>query len=352
VTYGSNVTLGDSIVISGAVYIPPGTIISSFAVLIDGSRVGAQPGRQVNITYTEGGVTVGFTHIPEEAHRIEDLIKDTNRSAVNLSGGGVAELVDDDGDFGIRIYANGSIAGVIEAAETGINPENGSKPLTGLRGSYLYIRAPPGINSSNTENITIWLRYPGGLDESTVYVNRFNPQADRWERLTAGTWKANGSVYVNVTELSVYGVSGEAKVPQPIGGGGGDGAGTVRPRLVLLANSIDYNLSSNFTAFLEGQGIDIVYVDASNFSEYKTEKFIVILGGPDTYEGVGEIVREVLDEGEQGWLREKGNRRMYVKTSVWRMGQVVMIIAGSDRWQTRLAVEENRLVVKEKVEGG
>jgi hypothetical protein len=135
-------------------------------------------------------------------------------------------------------------------------------------------------------------------------------------------------------------------------GTSGGGAGTVRPRLVLLANSIDYSLSSNLTALLKAHGIGITYINATNFSSYNTSKFVVILGGPDAYEGVGEIVREVLDEGEQGWLREKGNRGMYVKTNVWAMGQTVMVIAGSDREHTMLAVEENRLEVKKKVERG
>lgn len=42
---------------------------------------------------------------------------------------------------------------------------------------------------------------------------------------------------------------------------------------------------------------------------------------------------------------------MYVKTNVWARGQVVMIIAGSDRGQTRQAGEENNLAVKTTIRG-
>jgi parallel beta-helix repeat protein len=140
-------------------------------------------------------------------------------------------------------------------------------------------------------------------------------------------------------------------VPTVSGGGGGGGA-AAKPRIVLLANSIDLNLSSGFFGFLRNQGIDIVYVNASNFSNYKTEKFIVILGGPDAPEGVGEVVREVLNESEQAELRTPGAKKMYVKANVWRSyNQVVMVIAGSGRDQTREAEEENKLLVRKKVKG-
>ena len=115
-----------------------------------------------------------------------------------------------------------------------------------------------------------------------------------------------------------------------------------KPRILLLANSIDYSLASDFFRFLENKGIEVVRATASDFYQYKNEKFIVILGGPDAYEGVGEIVREVLMNREQNWLRERGNRRMYVKTNVWTQGQVVFIIAGSDRYETQRAHEESR----------
>jgi parallel beta-helix repeat protein len=139
--------------------------------------------------------------------------------------------------------------------------------------------------------------------------------------------------------------------PTILAAGGGGGA-AARPRIVLLANSIDLNLSSGFFGFLRNEGIDIVYVNASNFSEYRTEKFIVILGGPDALEGVGEIVREILNESEQEELRTPGAKKIYMKANVWRSyNQVVMVIAGSGRDQTREAEEENKFLVRKKVKG-
>jgi hypothetical protein len=156
----------------------------------------------------------------------------------------------------------------------------------------------------------------------------------------------------NVPPISTSTQISVANVPEEVTGGGGGGGAAAKPRIVLLANSIDLNLSSGFFGFLRNQGIDIVYVNASNFSDYKTEKFIVILGGPDAPEGVGEVVREVLNESEQAELRTPGAKKMYVKANVWRSyNQVVMVIAGSGRDQTREASEDNKQTVKVKVKG-
>lgn len=122
-----------------------------------------------------------------------------------------------------------------------------------------------------------------------------------------------------------------------------------KPKTVLLANSIDYNLASDFLGFLRNRGMDVIHTDASNFNQYQTEKFIVILGGPDAYGGVGNIVQQVLTLEEQEFLRAVGNRNMYVKTNKWALGQVVHVIAGSDRNQTKKAHEENRNNLSQRI---
>lgn len=121
-----------------------------------------------------------------------------------------------------------------------------------------------------------------------------------------------------------------------------------KPRIVVLANSIDYALATDFFGFLGNKGIDVIHSNASDFEQYKNEKFIVILGGPDAYEGVGEIVKEVLKDDEEKYLRTKGNRKMYVKPNVWTQGQVVNVIAGSNRNETQKAHGENRADVENR----
>jgi plastocyanin len=97
--------------------------------------------------------------------------------------------------------------------------------------------------------------------------------------------------------------------------------------------------------------MEVMRVTAEDFKANREEKFIVILGGPDAYDGVGEIVQKVLSDEEAKQIREKGNRKMYVKTNVWRKGQVVHVIAGSDRNETKKAHEDNREKLDKDVKG-
>jgi hypothetical protein len=78
----------------------------------------------------------------------------------------------------------------------------------------------------------------------------------------------------------------------------------------------------------------------------------VILGGPDALEGVGEIVRIVLNEEEEMALRLPGVREFYVKDGVWNRGQKVVVIAGSDRELTRMMVLEKMEEVLSEVKEG
>lgn len=125
-----------------------------------------------------------------------------------------------------------------------------------------------------------------------------------------------------------------------------------KPKIVILANSIDYDLATDLFGFLKNKGMETVHATATDFEQYKNEKFIVILGGPDAYDGVGDVVMRILSEDEQNSIREKGNRKKYVKINPWgvRPGQRVTVLAGSDRNQTKKAHQEHRGEVAEGAE--
>ncbi len=120
-------------------------------------------------------------------------------------------------------------------------------------------------------------------------------------------------------------------------------------KVVVVANSIDSALASDFFGFLKNKGKEVISANASDFGNYSNEKFIVILGGPDAPEGIGAIVRQVLSESEQNAIREKGSAKMYVKPNAFAQGQVVFVIAGSDRERTKKAHEENRDAMHAKI---
>ena len=116
--------------------------------------------------------------------------------------------------------------------------------------------------------------------------------------------------------------------------------------IILLTNSVDYALAQDFIDSMKNNGFEVTRVEAADFDAYKTRQFIVILGGPDAPEGIGNIVQQHLSSSEQEHLRVSGSREMYLKAY---QSQRVFIIAGSDRAQTQLAHVENMDSLYEQV---
>jgi hypothetical protein len=115
-----------------------------------------------------------------------------------------------------------------------------------------------------------------------------------------------------------------------------------RPSIIVLANSIDRSMASPVFAYLQDMGINLVHASARDFNQFKNDDFIVILGGPDAYDGVGEVVQEVLAEDEADFIRAPGSLEMILKKDVWSKDQIVIVIAGQGRNQTKLAGEEKK----------
>ncbi len=124
------------------------------------------------------------------------------------------------------------------------------------------------------------------------------------------------------------------------------------PKITVLANSIDYANAGGFFSFLGDIGIELNHSTASTFNQSKQESLIIILGGPDAPEGVGKIVQEILSEHEQNQIRA-GNQTKFVKMDPWSLNpdQKVIVLAGSDRYQTMQAHEENRSEVSSEAAG-
>ncbi|MFQ5974839.1 MAG: hypothetical protein ACE5J5_00795 [Candidatus Hydrothermarchaeales archaeon] len=122
---------------------------------------------------------------------------------------------------------------------------------------------------------------------------------------------------------------------------------TGKPKMLLVANSIDYKLASGFIDYFENKDVTIIHVTAEQFNDpykdYNQYQTIVILGGHEAPEGIGEITDQLLDSDDKQFLEEAGNRKMFDEGDRWGdTTQSVIIFAGSDRYQTKLAHEENR----------
>ena len=111
------------------------------------------------------------------------------------------------------------------------------------------------------------------------------------------------------------------------------------PTVVILSNDIDWDIKGDLLgAQLENLGFSVRRVTADQFDAYKQSPFIIILGGPDAYSGVGAYVREALTADEQNAIRT-GTRGVLIESDVWASRQVVLVLAGPDRWGTARKVK-------------
>lgn len=118
--------------------------------------------------------------------------------------------------------------------------------------------------------------------------------------------------------------------------------------VLVVANSIDYSLAGDFIRKLRDADLQsIIFANAENYENYLNESdVLIILGGPDAYDGIGGIVQKYLSKGEQSFLREAGNKAVYIKQE---NGRKIIIIAGSDRWLTKKAWQENEDKIFEEI---
>lgn len=105
-------------------------------------------------------------------------------------------------------------------------------------------------------------------------------------------------------------------------------------QITILSNDIDWNIKGQYIKeHFEKLGAMVTRVRPDEFEAYKKSNIIIILGGPRAYEGVGEYVKQVLDEYEQKRVIN-GEQGIFIKRDVWDRGQIVIILAGKDRYQT------------------
>ncbi len=107
--------------------------------------------------------------------------------------------------------------------------------------------------------------------------------------------------------------------------------------IVILANSIDFSLAEDFISSLEARGYRIIHATADEFQNFQEFPIIVILGGHKAPEGIGSIVDRLLTGDVKQYLEKEGNYGLFLVFNPYGQGQVVWILAGSDRNLTRLA---------------
>jgi hypothetical protein len=101
-------------------------------------------------------------------------------------------------------------------------------------------------------------------------------------------------------------------------------------RLIMVSNDAVYALTDPIIKFIETRGVPVLRLSAAEFEKYKTSKYIALLGGPNTSDGVGNVAKQLLAPDEQGLMAQTGNKKMYLKTNKWADEQYILVFAGFD----------------------
>jgi len=112
--------------------------------------------------------------------------------------------------------------------------------------------------------------------------------------------------------------------------------------MVIVANTIDYRLASDLFTYLRDANYDAIHIFPEDFSSYRKEQNIVILGGHKAPEGTGEIVSELLTSQQEEALEEEGAVKHYLVTERYAVGQRIHILAGHTREETQQAHRQYR----------
>ncbi|NOZ59798.1 MAG: hypothetical protein GXO66_09550, partial [Euryarchaeota archaeon] len=245
----------------------------------------------------------------------------------------------------------------------GVNPLVSAYGLGAYeKGINRYINATPSDNLNATSGNVSWViirMYYSDSDVSDVVEGLlslywYNVSGGNWVKLApglnltpsggpyvfeTGVDTANNYVWANVSHLSVYSIGGRiAGITAQFG--------NYQPEVVILGNSIDLELAEEFVSLLRDTGIRVHITGAQEFWDYSTRHYIIILGGPKAYDGVGEIVSGILTAEEKRSILE--GSVFLKKRSVFREGGIVYIFAGRDRSATAEAWQDvYRRVAKE-----
>ncbi len=181
-------------------------------------------------------------------------------------------------------------------------------------------------NQDKNHHVTyIWLYHDDKLVQKWGYGADEFVKEDQWT-VTYTTVLTKDAVFLAVAHCTLHGDGKVLRtvVVHPY---------VAKPKAILLANDIDYTRATPLVEFLENNGYEVVRTTASEFEQYKGENLIIILGGADALDGVGDVVKSVLTEREQELTRLSAH--YFLKENVWAPDQRVFIFAGKDRSETK-----------------
>jgi hypothetical protein len=110
--------------------------------------------------------------------------------------------------------------------------------------------------------------------------------------------------------------------------------------LVVLANDANYQAAAFWVRFLEEKGVQVNHLTPKEAAKVKSEKYVVIMGGPKDTDEIGKLVAEAL--GPQDSKAVDEGPKMVMKSDTWTKGQNVIVFAGKDQQAVETARKSNR----------
>ncbi|RLG51493.1 MAG: hypothetical protein DRO00_07135 [Thermoproteota archaeon] len=110
--------------------------------------------------------------------------------------------------------------------------------------------------------------------------------------------------------------------------------------VVVLANGVDAGISYPILReTLVSKGLNPSLIGPDEFRQHLNAWILIVLGGPEAYEGVGNISDFLLQPSDSEYLRkERGSYLVYSAQPLFG-GQKIFVLAGNDRYGTKKAVE-------------
>ncbi|MFC1892265.1 hypothetical protein ACFLZT_07735, partial [Thermodesulfobacteriota bacterium] len=103
-----------------------------------------------------------------------------------------------------------------------------------------------------------------------------------------------------------------------------------------------FEASQKWVDFLTLNEVPLKHVTPQEFDKVKKNKYVVVMGGLDEAEGIKELAKELLDDGEFKHISQKGNGDIFFKFQVYDPMQTVVMFVGSDMAAADKARQDSR----------
>ncbi|MDD5111710.1 MAG: rhodanese-like domain-containing protein [Candidatus Altiarchaeota archaeon] len=108
------------------------------------------------------------------------------------------------------------------------------------------------------------------------------------------------------------------------------------PTITIITNSIDLPLAQGYIETYKTAGYIVQTITAKQLPEHQNDPTILILGGQNAPEGIGEITGKIMNEREKQQAISRPDASVLVNApNYWTEKQRVLIFAGYGKEQTR-----------------